>query len=246
MRLPGVFGWFQRNPRIFYVSGITIMVLGLGAAIFRPGGTPQGDTSATPTAEAEVADGTATPDGDSDGDADDASTQLTYDAPPPMSIDASHRYEAVIRTERGDVRVELLPDRAPGYVNNFIFLAREGFYDGLAFHRVVPGFVAQAGDPPGVPDGPGYTLSVERNSLPFEAGALGMATSPTTGAVSGSQFFVTLADAPHLNAGFTVFGRVIEGMEVLSALTPRDPAAADQPPGDRILSIEIIDPDEGA
>lgn len=234
--LPGVFGWFQRNPRVFYIAGISVMVLGLGAAVFRPGPSSPADATPTPVAALE---GDA--DGDSDGDG--ASTQLTYDAAPPMSIDRSARYEVVIDTERGEVRLELHADRAPGYVNNFVFLAREGFYDGLSFHRVVPGFVAQAGDPEGAADGPGYTLSVESNSLPFEAGAVGMATSPVTGAVSGSQFFITLAPAPHLNADFTVFGTVTAGMDVLTALTARDPAAPNQPPGDRILSIEIIESD---
>ena len=157
-----------------------------------------------------------------------------------MTIDTARSYEAVIRTERGDVRITLLPEAAPRYVNNFVFLARDGFYDGITFHRVVPGFVAQAGDPTGTGTGsPGYDLAEERNGLPFEAGVLSMAKGGAV--VSGSQFFVTLAPTPHLEGDFTVFGRVASGLGVLQSLTPRDPQQPGQPHGDRILAIDIVE-----
>ena len=155
-----------------------------------------------------------------------------------MEIDPANRYEALIRTERGDIRVELLAEEAPGYVNNFVFLARNNFFDGLTFHRVLPGFVAQGGDPTGGgAGGPGYDLEEETNDLPFDAGVLSMAKSNR---VSGSQFFITLAPTPHLEPGFTVFGRVIEGLDVARSLTARE-AAPGAPPADRILSIEITE-----
>jgi len=155
-----------------------------------------------------------------------------------MEIDPSNRYEAVIRTERGDIRVELLPGEAPGYVNNFVFLARNRFYDGLTFHRVLTGFVAQGGDPTGGgAGGPGYSLEEETNELPFDAGVISMAKST---AVSGSQFFITLEPTPFLEPDFTVFGRVIEGLEVARSLTAREPGPG-APPADRIISIEIIE-----
>ncbi|MBM4416293.1 MAG: peptidylprolyl isomerase [Chloroflexi bacterium] len=162
----------------------------------------------------------------------------SYAAAPALQIDAARQYEALIRTEKGDVRVQLLAGEAPQHVNNFVFLARNRFYEGLTFHRVIAGFVAQGGDPRGDGTaGPGYWLPVERNAVPMEAGALAMAK--TGEQVSGSQFFITLAPQPQLAEGFTVFGRVVEGFEVVRALTQREPQRPGQPPGDRILAIEI-------
>src|SRR5439155_23767409 len=114
--------------------------------------------------------------------------------------------------EKGDFRVQLLPDKAPGYVNNFVFLAKNRFYDGLTFHRVVSGFVAQAGDPLGNgTGGPGYTLTQERNDVQFDAGIISMASS--SAGVSGSQFFITLQPHPELEPSFSAFGRVVDGMD---------------------------------
>src|SRR3989304_712811 len=98
-----------------------------------------------------------------------------YDAPPPMTIDPAKRYTAVLKTNRGDVTIRLLPEIAPVTVNNFVFLAREGFFDGCTFHRVIPGFVAQGGDPTGTGrGGPGYRFPDELSDTPFEQGIVGM------------------------------------------------------------------------
>jgi len=166
-------------------------------------------------------------------------TSKRYDAPPEMTIDPSAEYHAVIRTEKGDIRVKLMPDVAPATVNNFVFLAREGFYDGTTFHRVIPGFVAQGGDPTGSGrGGPGYRFDDELSEVPFEQGILGMANAgPNT---NGSQFYLMLGDASHLNGRYTAFGRVEEGMEAALALRPRDPAS-DSQPGDRIEGVDIIE-----
>ena len=255
MRFPGVFGWLQRQQRTFYAVGILVMIASLGAVFFGSqlgGGSSNNDAAAdeataTPDdTEAEVA-ATETPEADETADAvetpsadeGDDSIQRVYSAPPAMEIDPAASFEAVIETEKGTVRIELLASEAPRYVNNFVFLARNRFYDGLTFHRVLPGFVAQAGDPTATGlSGSGYELDEELNELPFEEGVISMAKAGAR--VDGSQFFITLEPLPQLKeAGFTVFGRVTEGLDVLRALTSRDPAQPGQPPGDRILSIVI-------
>ena len=263
MQFPGMFGWLQRRQRLFYAVGIVVLVVSLGAVFFGGGQAgPTGPTPATPeqtaTTEPETqdaasdgsddtgdsAEGTSTPDDGADATDtadDEQADDSAYSGPPPLTIDPEGSYEAVIHTEKGSVRIELLASDAPGYVNNFVFLARDGFYDGITFHRVIPGFVAQAGDPTGTGlHSSGYDLVEELNDLTFDAGVLSMAKADNT--VSGSQFFITLEPTPHLvESGFTVFGRVIEGLDVLRTLTPRDPSAPGQPPGDRILGIDIIE-----
>lgn len=162
-----------------------------------------------------------------------------YNAPPMMSIDPEQPVKAVMHTERGDITIRLKPEIAPFTVNNFVFLAREGFYDGCTFHRVIPGFVAQGGDPTGTGrGGPGYRFQDELTDTPFVQGIIGMANAgPNT---NGSQFYLMLEDSPHLNGRYTAFGQIEEGLDVALALRHRDPAT-DQEPGDRIDSIEIVE-----
>lgn len=164
-----------------------------------------------------------------------------YTECPPMEIDPLSEYYATIETEKGDIVLELFPESAPLAVNSFIFLAENGWYDGVTFHRVMPGFVAQAGDPTGTGmGGPGYAFINEINTeLQFDrAGLLAMANSGADS--NGSQFFITLGPAEHLNGGYTIFGQVLEGMDAVESLTPRVPAESnDLPPGDRIISITI-------
>ncbi len=168
--------------------------------------------------------------------------QKQYPECPPFKIDTDKQYLAVIETEKGEITLELFPDLAPLAVNNFIFLAREGWYDGVTFHRVIPGFMAQAGDPSGTGfGGPGYAFDNETSYLQFDGpGVVGMANAGPGS--NGSQFFITYAAASHLNGGFTIFGRLLEGMDVLENLTPRNPDAGDSlVPGDKILHITIIE-----
>lgn len=159
---------------------------------------------------------------------------------PPFDIDVSKQYLATIETEQGNIIIELLPGKAPLAVNSFVFLARQGWYDGVIFHRVIPGFAAQSGDPSGTGRGnPGYFFRNEISDLLFDkAGLVGMANSgPDT---NGSQFFITFAPAAHLNGSYTIFGRIISGLEVAEMLTPRDPTQAlNLPPGDKIIRITI-------
>lgn len=160
---------------------------------------------------------------------------------PPMTIDPTRQYVAVLHTEKGDISIELYADKAPLAVNSFIFLAEHGWFDGVTFHRVIPGFVAQAGDPSGTGYGtPGYAFKNEISSdLKFSGpGIVGMANAGADS--NGSQFFITYSAQPTLDGKFTVFGHVIQGMEVVNSLTPRNPGEnADLPPGDKILSVTI-------
>ncbi len=153
-----------------------------------------------------------------------------YSGPPPMVIDPSKRYIATISTDDGDVVIELFADKAPRTVNNFVFLAQDGYYDGVTFHRVIKGFMAQGGDPTGSGSGgPGYKFQDEFHpALKHDGpGILSMANAgPGT---NGSQFFITYRDTPHLDGKHTVFGRVIEGMDVVEAIPERDPQRAREP-----------------
>lgn len=159
---------------------------------------------------------------------------------PPMTIDPSRQYIATLETEKGDIVIELYPDKAPIAVNNFIFLAENDWYDGVTFHRVLADFVAQGGDPSGTGfGGPGYAFVNETSDLTFdEPGVLAMANSGPDS--NGSQFFITYAPAEQLNGGYTIFGQVISGLDVAESLTPRDPSqSVNLAPGDMILNVTI-------
>ena len=159
---------------------------------------------------------------------------------PPFTVDPASSYLVTLHMGKGDVVIELYPDKAPLAVNSFIFLARQGWYDGVTFHRVIPGFMAQTGDPSGTGRGnPGYFYKNEDSSLTFDKpGVVGVANSGRD--TNGSQFFITYAPAPHLNGGFTIFGQVVSGMEILEQLTPRDPEQnPSQAEGDTLISVEI-------
>ena len=145
-----------------------------------------------------------------------------------MTIDATKTYIATLKTEVGDIVIELNAEKAPITVNNFVELARKGYYNGTTFHRVLANFMAQGGDPTGSgAGGPGYAIKDEFTDLTHERGAISMANSgPNTG---GSQFFITLVPTLHLDGKHTVFGKVIEGMEVVEALKLRDPGQSPPP-----------------
>jgi cyclophilin family peptidyl-prolyl cis-trans isomerase len=149
-----------------------------------------------------------------------------FDAPPPVIIDPGKSYVATIETRKGDIVCELYAAEARQTVNNFVYLARAGFYDGLTFHRVVPGFVIQGGDPLGKGNGgPGYTISAEIG-LSHGKGALATARLGDQvnreRASSGSQFYITLDKTPHLDGGYTVFGQVVSGMPVVESIVVGD------------------------
>ena len=162
----------------------------------------------------------------------------SWSSPPPMTIDTSKQYTATIETEKGNMVVELFAKDVPKTVNNFVFLAREGFYDGSTFHRVIPGFMAQGGDPTGTGMGnAGYRFDDEFTEHKHEAGTLSMANSgPNT---NSAQFFITFTPQHGLDNKHSVFGQLIEGMDVLESLTPRDPSKNPQFTGDKILRVTI-------
>lgn len=152
--------------------------------------------------------------------------------PPAMQIDPGKQYHALIKTTRGDIDIEFYPQYAPQTVNNFVFLAREGYYDGVVFHRVISDFVIQGGDPTGTGrGGPGYRFADEcvGNPLIHERGVISMANAgPGT---NGSQFFITHSPQPHLNGKHTVFGKVVAGLDVVDAIRQ----------GDLMLSVTITE-----
>jgi len=161
--------------------------------------------------------------------------------PPTGTLDLKKSYRARLKTERGDITCELFAADAPLTVENFMNLARSGYYDGTTFHRVIPGFMVQGGDPTGTGSGgPGYSFrdEVTPRRRHDGAGVLSMANAgPNT---NGSQFFITFAATPHLDGRHTVFGKVADGMDVLLSIRERDPMR-DPKPGDRLETVEITE-----
>ena len=150
-------------------------------------------------------------------------TKLQWDSPPKMQIDQDKMYKAVIETSKGIIELELYPQHAPKTVNNFVFLAGEGFYNDISFHRVISNFMIQGGDPTGTGrGGPGYSFEDELkgNPLIHDKKVISMANAgPDT---NGSQFFITHSPQPHLNGKHTVFGKVINGQEVVDLIRQGD------------------------
>ncbi len=151
---------------------------------------------------------------------------------PAMQLAPGKQYSALIETDRGTIEIAFAPEYAPITVNNFVFLAREGFYDGVKFHRVIPNFVIQGGDPTGTGSGgPGYRFAdeVRNNPLRHETGVISMANAgPGT---NGSQFFITHSPQPHLDGKHTVFGKVTSGMDVVNSIRQ----------GDKMISVTITE-----
>ena len=165
-----------------------------------------------------------------------------YASAPPMLIDQSKQYTAMVKMAKGgEFVIQLYVDKAPITVNSFVFLARQGYFDGITFHRVLEGFMAQGGDPTGTgTGGPGYQFINEDSDLKFDkAGVVAMANAGRD--TNGSQFFITFGPAEALNGGYTIFGQVISGMEVVNGIRRRDPQQNPSYPGDAIESITIAE-----
>jgi cyclophilin family peptidyl-prolyl cis-trans isomerase len=164
-----------------------------------------------------------------------------WSTPPKMEIDPKQNYSAVLKTDKGDITIKLFTDKTPNTVNNFVFLARQGFYNGTIFHRVISDFMAQGGDPTGTGmGGPGYRFADEfvsslRHDKP---GLLSMANAgPDT---NGSQFFITHVATPWLDGKHTVFGQITDGIKVLLSIPPRDPSKRDSP-AVKLISVIILE-----
>ncbi len=152
-----------------------------------------------------------------------------YAAPPAMTIDTGKQYTATIETTAGNIEVEFWPDVAPQHVNSFIFLAREGYYDDVIFHRVIPGFMIQGGDPTGTgTGGPGYRLKAEFNDRKHTRGVLSAARTADPNS-AGSQFFIMHDAAPHLDRQYTAFGKVTSGLDVVDKIATAPTGANDRP-----------------
>jgi cyclophilin family peptidyl-prolyl cis-trans isomerase len=204
------------TSRWWWIGGIAaVLLVGAVALWFTVGPGKPATPASTPTEKESISMPT-----------NPADRNNMYSAPPEMQIDPGKTYVATISTVKGDIVVQLDASAAPLTVNNFVFLAKQGFYDGLTFHRVEPAFVIQGGDPTGTGGGgPGYTVQAEIQ-LPHVEGAIAMArlgdeVNPTR-ASSGSQFYITLAPTPFLDGGYTAFGQVIEGMEVVQSIAVGD------------------------
>ena len=160
-----------------------------------------------------------------------------YSEAPPLQIDQEKQYFATIRTEKGDIRIQLFPKEAPQAVNAFVFLARNRYYEGLTFHRVIDGFVAQAGDAGS--GAPGFAVPADQNSRKHDQYTVALGRDNATGQLT-AQFYIALAPMPAQDGKDTVFGRVIQGQQVLDQLTRRDPQRQpNAPSGDKILSVTI-------
>jgi cyclophilin family peptidyl-prolyl cis-trans isomerase len=169
-------------------------------------------------------------------------TSKQYPSEPPMSIDVTKQYFATVKMAKGgEFVIQLFPDKAPRTVNSFVFLAKDGFFNGVTFHRVLDGFMAQGGDPTGTGGGgPGYQFPNEKNNLQFDkAGVVAMANAgPDT---NGSQFFIMFGPYGLSESDYTIFGQVISGMDVVNGLTRRDPQQNPTFPGDAMESVTITE-----
>ena len=179
---------------------------------------------------------------------------MQWDSPPAMEIDTSKKYTAVFELEKdASFAIELYADKAPNTVNSFVFLSRQGFYDGVTFHRVIPGFMAQGGDPTGTGSGgPGYNIANEiHDDLRHDSPGIISTANRGGTATNGSQFFITFVPTPALDGHgkdcsqrgvscHSVFGKVSSGMDVVNAISPRDPGSATAP-GDAIKTIRIVE-----
>jgi cyclophilin family peptidyl-prolyl cis-trans isomerase len=159
-----------------------------------------------------------------------------------MQIDPKKKYTAILHTDKGDITVDLFAAQAPATVNNFVFLARDGFYNNTTFHRVIGGFMAQAGDPTGTgTGGPGYRFNDEASALALPHDGEGILSMANAGRnTNGSQFFITYGPTPHLNGKHAVFGKVSKGLDTLRSIRERDPQR-DRQPGDTLHFIEIVE-----
>ena len=228
----------------------TLAALALAAGLAGCGGDDDGSADAGAGAAATSSTGIAAPSGggtvtNADGatcsaaEPQPAADPKTYDAPPPLTIDPAKTYTATLATSCGDIVIRLDAKAAPRTVNNFVFLAREGFYDGLTFHRVVPGFVIQGGDPTGDgTGGPGYTFADELPDDGYPTGSVAMANSgPGT---NGSQFFIVTGDASFLPNSYSRFGRVTKGLDVAKTIERfADPAADPGDPASQVPTSTI-------
>jgi peptidylprolyl isomerase len=224
----------QARQKVVQYISIGIVVLAVAAIVWivvssQP---PKANTGNVASTVAAANDGKAAP----------TVAVMQFAAAPPMQIDVKKQYFATVKMVKGgEFVIQLYPDKAPLTVNSFVFLARKGFFNGVTFHRVLEGFMAQGGDPSGTGmSGPGYEFVNEQNDLLFDkAGVVAMANAgPDT---NGSQFFITFGPVGLSEGDYTIFGQVISGMDVVNGLTRRDPQQNPTFPGDAMESVTITE-----
>ncbi|MHB8626186.1 MAG: peptidylprolyl isomerase [Aggregatilineales bacterium] len=251
----------QQNQSALIVGGVAVaavIVIGLFLLSRNGGNTSTGSSGATtPVAGAQFTPRNAEDPSSPCYNATPPNTPAPVNAPkqfsvaPPQTIDPTHTYCAFLTTAHGIIVIELYAKSAPKHVNSFVFLASQGYFDGITWHRVIPGFMAQTGDPTGTGfGGPGYSLPLEIDpSLRYDGpGVLGMARTSAPNS-AGSQFFITFAPQPNLDPttgspGYTIFGHVVKGMSVLQQVAIRNVDQnpnATLPPGDTLISVRTLD-----
>ncbi len=216
---------------------IAVLIFAFGAYQFFGKSTSQNEL---PTPQSELITPQPTAQQESIPEQQPAAEIKQYAEVPAITIDPAKQYLATfVMANGGTFVVQLYAEKAPITVNSFVFLARDGFFDGITFHRVLDGFMAQGGDPTGTGmGGPGYQFINEDSDLTFDkAGVVAMANAGRD--TNGSQFFITFAPAEFLNGGYTIFGQVVEGMDVVNAITRRDPDTFPSFLGDAIQSVTI-------
>jgi peptidylprolyl isomerase len=229
----------QTPEKTIQYAAIAIVVILALVAVFSFLPKLQGKGNAASTAVSNNAVASGSP---ACGVFDSIAAAAQYSKAPPQLVDATKKYFATFKMANGgEFVVELYPAKAPITVNSFVFLACKGFFNGVTFHRVLEGFMAQGGDPTGTGQGgPGYEFVNENSDLKFDkAGVMAMANAgPDT---NGSQFFITFGPTEQLNGGYTIFGQVVQGMDVVNSITRRDPQQNPASPGDAIATITITD-----
>ncbi len=230
----------QTEKLVQWVGGgvIALVVVGLIWYFVQNGSSSKTETP--PIQEVPTSVAAPTQDVSSAVDTPQQTAPKQYAAYPPMTIDVAKKYLATVKMANGgEFVIQLYPDKAPKTVNSFVFLARDGYFDGVTFHRVLDGFMAQGGDPTGTGmGGPGYEFVNEDSDLTFDkAGVVAMANAGRD--TNGSQFFITFGPQAFLNGGYTIFGQVIEGMDVVNGITRRDPDQNPSFQGDAIETITI-------
>jgi cyclophilin family peptidyl-prolyl cis-trans isomerase len=233
----------NRNFRIGAIAVIILVVVVIVVLVARSLPKSQQTAQTTPPTQAAGQVGATQP-AQTGGQAPALVGTKTYASAPPMLIDKSKQYTATVKMAKGGTFViQLYADKAPITVNSFVFLARQGYFDGTTFHRVLQGFMAQGGDPTGTGSGgPGYEFVYEANDLKFDkAGVLAMANTGPATPTNGSQFFITFGPQPSLDGGYTIFGQVTSGMDVVNGITLRDPQTGPTFTGDAIQTITITE-----
>jgi peptidylprolyl isomerase len=238
---------FLSNARLFAIVAViagVAMVAGVAAGAIFGGGTPADGTKQQANQAEDVPVEQQTPGAMPDATAQPTVTVKRYTTPPAMTISADKRYTATLTTAKGNIEIELYPDVAPEAVNAFVFLARDGYYNGTPFMQLVKNadgsrFYAQTGDPTETGLGtPGFSVRKEQTSEPFLRGAVGMGGSAENS--NGGQFFISYGDYPALNGRYTIFGKVVTGLDVLDRLSLLDLTTdGARTPGDEIQSVTV-------